>query len=354
MKEINLQKQGPAVPEVLQDCLDIFAMDAHEEMRRRTLDKVPLATPRLVCEGDTNATYYVFRPEGFGRGRPDYDATKAVVHLYPYANGMDPHMRIRSKLLQDSLIEKKQLIAFPHNTLKNNYYFLSPKDKEKVRHSNFDPLSDIVMRSLDRAGVEEIDIVGYSLGGDIGANLLKRAKITGTFAVNSVMLGEPTRIVSRSKRQLSRDFREGGFGNFVQAVKDSDLPVLEDAQGVRTKKQFPKVAASLAGFAISTIQNKENRVIKDGMAASGSNYSKFFWDATRFPSSVDIRHSIFAYGAYSKIVPEDVIKNTSRCLKDWFTIVELPYGHEAADNVVLHALLAKKAIEGIVSPASSA
>lgn len=332
----------PVIPEILSEYFDDTAQEAHERMQRMDVGDIPCPQPRLDGSGQL---YYELLPKDPDTGRVlEHDPTRAIVDFFPFANGLSPHMILRCVLLQRSLGEPVKLIAFPNNTLRTQHYGFTRPQFSDLRSGSFDPTTEGPARVFDTQGIERVDAYGYSQGGSVTANLLKRAKQSGTFMVQSVVIFDPPNIVQRTGKELFDDFSAPGMKPFRQAARDAAIPVLQEVYG--TEDNALKQLASMVVFGLGAILSKENRALARAMTG-GVRHNVFMDDAIRQGQEVDKDHSVFAYGKTGRIVTARALELLEAELAERFNVFALPGGHELADNIVVDALLAKAAIEGV-------
>lgn len=330
---VQPKNSGPIVVEGLETYADERFYSAHEILADETIGGTMTRMSRIAAIGSMSTDSIV----GVDVRHPDEAEEKhAVLVGYPFANDHQPHMQLRLDLAQRSLEEPIRFIGLPNNAVGNHYYNAEAVDTADIDSGDFAPLANLIGRMIHRQGIERVDLLGYSQGASLFASLIKANRLNGYFNIRSAMLGDPPNVMDRTKMRLIRDFSSTGTGPFEKAVRDSALETLEDAQAIRFALQKPRQILGLAKFGLS-LTLPENYAILGGMSQD-----RFVDDMS---SAVGVEQGVVAHAEHSLIAPKSVM--AAATFPDQFKTFEIKgYGHEAADNIATHALLAKMAIEG--------
>lgn len=288
------------------------------------------------------------------RSDDESNPAEAIVMPLPFGNGYAPAMHIRALAMQGLLNEPKRVLMFPNNDHKNAWYEMPNEHTlaQYITHENNpltmstrELLSETIIRAVDRLGVGQVDIVGYSQGATIGATVLARS--ANHLDTTSAMLGEPANVESRTPKQLQKDFQGDGFkalNALNQAINDSAIPALTEAQhsssGLIT---LIRQLSTLAKFGISS-KLATNKQLHNAM--TGEDFVDDLVRAESIGNLPDSRHMLIARMATSLICTPNLDERLNESgLSEHLEVIE-GYGHEGGDNVILHALMARSAIEG--------
>jgi hypothetical protein len=264
------------------------------------------------------------------RHRDEPDSKHAIIMPLPYANGWGPHVAYRAKLLQDSLEVPQRVIVFPNNTAFNTAYTFAKNEELEVSSGRFDAIAHKQFKTLDALGVESFHYIGYSQGASVGAVALKLASKSGYFEAKASGLFEAPNMIARTKKELSKAFTAGGVKPLNRAVNDSGIPGLSEAQYSRGGLDAPKQLGKFAVFGLGTLR-AANKAIKNGFT-----YNRFFKEVDMIDTSVPV---LTGAALETKIADPELVAERGG-------IIVNGYGHEMGDNIVVHAIIGKLALQG--------
>ncbi|MEK7095983.1 MAG: hypothetical protein AAB896_01695 [Patescibacteria group bacterium] len=176
--------------------------------------------------------------------------------------------------------------------------------------------------------------MGYSFGAMDAAVLSKVLKDDTELLALGIF--EPTNVMVRTPKDLQKAFTKSGLSAFKKAVKDAQIPALQEAL------RWDRLAADFIKFGLSTLFVKENKAIKSGMAAN--NLSDDLMPVLDEHPGVP---TLLASAEHSLITPPEQLYYHYGRLGNLMSRPNLDmhvvegYGHEMGDNIVLHGLLGK-------------
>lgn len=259
------------------------------------------------------------------------DDKEAVALMLPFANGYGPSMDIRASVMQD-VLQNRRVLVFPNNTKDQEWYAATENTAESLAQN--------AVAVVDSLGIEKLHVVGYSQGATIGALMLKHMPDRFDVSDSGVMLGEAPNVVKgREAKALSRAFTKGGTKPLNKAINDSGIPALSEAQHARGGIDSVRQLAMFAAFGLGT--NKAvNKQLRESM--TGDSFVSNILEADQLPARLKIVRmagSLICTDELDGAISASPINNSS------LTVVN-GYGHEGGDNVILHGLLARQAVEG--------
>ena len=273
----------------------------------------------------------------FGEQR---DEDRTVVLALPHQQAWKPSMYIRAEYMRQQTAPNSRMVVLPNNSVGNNrYYDFSPEDTQKLHAGNMTPFYLQQLRILDELDVKgTVDLTGYSLGGLTVLGIAKGAIMEGRLDVRIVNADEaPNK--QRTPKQLQSDFmKSGGWSDQRRAIKDAEIPALEQALNQRrlaldyarfgaatmlpSNKALHRAMAEAAGLddLLDTMRNNPGTTVKVGRV-SGSRVADEAAHRTYSEQYSHIPHINFA--EYSGTAA---------------------HGHATADSPVAHALMFKHAM----------
>ncbi len=324
-----------SVPETLTPYIDNNLHEAHAELTNVTVDEFWNEMPRSQMPRDDSLAEFVdLRPE------EDHDSDKVVVLPLPFANGWAPHMALRARLLQRCMDEPMRIIVLPND---RKSYHLTSEENSYVAGGNFEPLATKQLNTLQLLKVEQVSYVGYSQGATLGASALRLAALRDQFILGSSGLFEPPNIIERKPRKLQRQFIDSGK-NLNTAVNDANIAALSETQ--HSRGGFDSVIKNLGllPFVLKT-QSATNRAIHKGFS-----HPYFSNDVSAALKRNRDMHLMVVAGEESSITPADSIRTLVSSVSEGSrsrltTRFVEGYGHEMGDNIVVHALLGRLALD---------
>lgn len=300
----------------------------HEEWAAMSAEQM-LAQPaqhhKVDLGHDNFTSYYLETAKGAER-------TEAVAVLVPYTHGYSPFMQMRVRLAQAMLDKPTNFMVF-HNG-KNAYSF---DEKTPIKEA----MAEGVAIAAINAGVEKLHVLGGSQGAMIGGALLRFLPDNFDITDSGVSLHDAPNVVWREAGQLSKDFKKPGIAPLNKAINDSGLPALSKVQHSRGGFDVPGQLLGFGRFWVNS-HGKQNARLQEAMTKAD-----FVADVAldpRQPKRLDIIRN-----EKSLICTDELTRDIVRILHDTngeIVDVVSEYGHEGADNIVLHALLARRAIQG--------
>ncbi len=312
-------------------------MAKHEEFAGITLDQFidDMPNPRTVIT-IRNTNSFDLRAVDL-RASDEGSSNKAVVLPLPWGNGYSPSMYIRARAVQAFLPEATRLVMFPNNVRGEEYYsFDDHKQSDGV-----ELLGHHILTACRVMGIEEVAIAGYSQGASVGASIMKEADRYGV-DVKTAFLGDPPDTVDRTPKELKKAFMGSGLGKLNQAINESGISALSQAQLSRGGLDTPRQLLRFAGVGLNS-RIPENRRLHESMAndrfvgnivealdgSFGDEPEKALVVARMALSkvcTVDLKTTMIDAGLVSRLQSVDY------------------YGHEGGDNVVDFALRFRDAV----------
>lgn len=273
----------------------------------------------------------------------DADPTHAIVVPAPFANDWGVNLGIRMRLLHESMPFPTRLVVFPNNICSQPAYDLERKHKQRMKEiGTFEPIAGLQLRTLEKLGITRVQYMGYSQGASVGAAALRILSRGGGITPGDSGLFEAPNVVERSALQLRRDFM--GTDGFAEVVNQSGIPMLSEEQCTRGGMDTVRQAARIACFGANSML-PVNRAI-----FAAFRHARFIDDIEIATFKLQgSAHLTVGRGTNSTIVPSQAMQamkwraalDNDRGLRP---VEVLGYGHEMADNILIHTLLARMAL----------
>lgn len=330
------------MPESLNRLADDAFYQAHEELSRVTPADIRQSMPKVQHIGDpaTHAGYVDLLPQDVD------DPRKAVVMPLPFANDWGPNMALRTRFVQQ-VLPHRRVIVFPNNSMYDpNVYALNTKERYTVASGNFEPLATRQLQTLEGLGVERIQYFGYSQGASVGAVAARLAAQRGVLGLGNSGFVEAPNVMQRGPKQLRKDFMVP-LGRFNQAINDSAIPALSEILYAREGWDRARQLRMFLGFARGA-RLPDNRALHRGFG-----HETFAGDIAGVLRKAAQIRLLVGQAENSRIMPVDAagtkkvyeLQRSEANGRNRLDVVTIPeYGHEAGDNIALHALLARAAL----------
>lgn len=328
------------IPESLERYADDYFYNAHERLAATSLDEIKLGMPDVQHIGDYTRTH-----AGFVDLRPqeDYEPSSAVVVGAPFANDWGPNMALRLRLMQSSLPEPRRVVVFLNNSVYDRtVYGLQDHERGTVAAGFFEPVASRWLRTVEDMGITSVQFFGYSQGAAVGAAAARLAARQGVLEVGDSGFAEAPNVLPRTPRRLRKDFMVP-LGRFNQAINDAAVPVLSQVQRARGGLDTARQLMMFGQFARGA-RLRENRALHDGFGRE-----TFAGDVLGILRRAPHARITVARAEESRIMPADA-PGTSILRKHTGMHTVPGYGHEAGDNIAVHALLARAALYGAARP----
>ncbi len=311
----------------------------HDYLASRSLQSVvdTMPEPRIV-DGDAWRSRVIEL-----RAENEADSSKAVALHLPFGNGYSPAMHIRALTLQKLLPQDTRVIVFPNNTRGEEYQ--TPIRAHARHRSPLEVLGYRSLRVLETLGVETLAVSGDSQGAGVAAAALVFAHDRFVVPCGAASLRDPADMMNRSPRALGKAFRKTGLGNLNRAINDSGLPALSEAQRSRGGADLVLQSLGMLRFGLRDARTPMNKALHKAMAA---NDFSVYLEAAAFTGAVGsgTHVALFEDSRVSRNKQEEYYL-AHRVLGPRGGQLEIikGYGHEGGDNVVLSALLARRAFQ---------
>lgn len=261
-------------------------------------------------------------PEGLSRD-------EAVALLFPFGNGYGPSMAIRTGIMRDMLDEPLPVLMYPNNTIGQDWYDLYDEIPADVS------LAESIVESAAKNGVKKLHVITYSQGATIGGRMLHLMENNFDIEDTGVMLGDaPNVVMGRTSKQIGKDFKAGGIKTLNKAINDSAIPALSEAQHARGGLDGIRQLAGFAMFGLGAT-SFNNKRLRASMAFDGF--------ATDIVTAQQGPNNLLIVRMEDSLICTDELDAALEQTDHEVEVVP-GYGHEGGDNIVLHALLARKAI----------
>lgn len=306
---------------------DELAVMSLSEMMDDVTDRLATGTFQLGDEG------YLRLHEM--RAADEATSKQAALLFLPYGNGFSPGMRVRSAVYQRFFPEGMRLLVVGNNTLGETAYDL-PQEGNAAQQ-----LARKTMHAVARLGIEKVHVIGESQGAMVGAFLLDVAR--DELEVASFSLKDAPNTVERTEKQLLKDFQGDGLDALRAlniAISHAGLPALVRAQRSGGGLDAVPQAIGMARFGLGSLRATNKR-----MHAAMTERS--FVDALRSANAAEFgaHGQVVRYGE-SLVCTDEIYTDLGAAgLRDLLTEVRY-YGHEGTDQVILNALLNRRAMTG--------
>lgn len=156
------------------------------------------------------------------------DTDNAIALILPHLNGWEDHLYIRARVMQQLIAPEQKVIVFPDNSLGKSVMYFSDTDKKRLRSGDPGPQVEQQMAVLERMGIANIALTGYSKGAN---NALALAALgSDKIRITKVNADEAASKYRRNRAQLLSDFKDSG-GKLGGAIDDSGIPALSSLKG---------------------------------------------------------------------------------------------------------------------------
>jgi hypothetical protein len=260
------------------------------------------------------------------------DETEAIAFMLPFAHSVSPAMYIRAAVMQD-MLDNKRVLIFPNNTVNKTWY-----DVDSTHAPAAEAVAHNAVEAAARAGIGKLHVVGGSQGATVGGRMLRYLPRNFDVSDSGAMLAEaPDVVAGRSSKELGKDFKKGGVKTLNTAINDSGIPVLSEVQKVRGGMDSARQLGIFLRYAKDTVL-PINKQLREDMTG---DFVRSIAAAEKLPA-----RTVIVRMAASLICTQEMDSALSLVNNFFGNSVEVieRYGHEGLDNVVLHALLARKAV----------
>ncbi len=326
------------VPEQLTPLIDDRARGLHDMWQKMSHSDWLGLMPgtELVPVSDTQSVKIAeVNPPG------DYDPERALVLFLPHAQAWKPHMWMRAAVARQLAAPDSRMIVFPNNGYKDEAYTLSDHDTSK----GYKPLAEQFARVLEKKGVGQVALVGYSLGGILAPAVA--AVNSDKFQTLHIGSFEAPN-VNRTDKELKDAFMADGLGNFRASVADAEIPALSKAMSLG------RFGLDLYKFWRTNATDPTNQYLTK-MMEKGLLTNKLLVEAGAVDPETVItvgRMATSAIAASPKALPGNFVLHSVDRFN--FRSYSGPYdhGHTTGDNIFAHGLMIKDAL-GASNPSHS-
>lgn len=334
--------EDPVLPESYRPEMRDGDFEAHGQLARTTLDEFTAGMTELSVfdGGDWEAKYVDIRGDDEG------GSDKAILMPLPFGNGYSPAMHIRVETMRRMLPEDVRVLVFPNNSGSEKTHTPFVEHEVNRDRNAVHMLARRVLTIAENLGVEHAATVGYSQGASVGAALLRingERNMLNTSA-SSAMLVEPANVFDQTPKQLKKRMMKSGIGPLNRAINDSNIPALSETQHSRGGADAVR---QLYGFATDVRKGAADPVNQELHVAMAKEH---FTADILAAEKRDVLHfgTLVAFMGASTLTAGLDTDGLNQILTDaglgQSEMVE-GYGHEGGDNVILHALMARKALE---------
>lgn len=344
IKLMSKEQTTPFIPVELQPQWDGHAREVHSQWQAKSAEDLlaSMPEPQVVDLSDgTQARCWVMEPDG------DYDERSVLAQSLPHAQGLKPTMFSRTKLAQDLLDKPRLSVVFPNSTKKEPAYTLTAEQQVRVANGDVSPVIEKRLRVLEKLGFATglLAITGFSDGGQKAAAMA--AKASEHYEVEAVGVFEPPNVMERSAKELRKAFTDGGLKPLQKAVRDSAIPAHSDLffrkyRGILWPAHYLGEFASF-GLAQGIPENKANQ-----QSFCHDNLSEDLLDIRVNQVAARL---LLANMRDGKIAPTDQMKRIQAESVPWMAgsspdlVTVSGYGHEGGDNILVHGLLVRLALQ---------
>jgi len=323
-------------PPMLPDCLapdwatNMMLQERHAQLQHTSLEDYATGMPQAHWDPEGLLHVDTLKHDPYSVA----DERTAVIVPIPFATGWRPHMAARVDLLNAALGGSNRMIALPNSAHGAPATQYSRKERAAFAQGDYTFLSEKVLRMLEREGIENVSVAGYSQGSVVGASIAKAVAVSGVQKLEAAALSEMPTIVQRSAARLAIDFVRTGMSGYVTAMDGTEIPLL--CQSVTPAGRV--VAAREFGQYLRTVFLPENVAIGRGL-----RFATFGSVVLQAAQNNDAQFG-FMRAERSTVTPNEPFQGLVRNLEDHLLgrvqSVEIPgYGHEFGDHSVALALV---------------
>jgi hypothetical protein len=295
-------------------------------------------TPFHVAEDV--ASHSLVRPHL--QGSEYADPKKAIVMPFPFAIGLNPSMYMRAEYMANTIVGGMNVLALTSLAIGSRAVALTKQQRGRIAKGDFTPQTDSQIRAIEKNGIETVHMFNYSLGVPTGLALAERIQKSGVAELETVTAIESPNSQMRTALQLAKDFGSTPVSDLNEAIRDTEIPayVYVSHAGVGGRGRITQNVSLLKYMAGAALP--ANVALARGMCTDtvGDQISAVVDD-----DSLRKLHHIRAEN--STIVEAGRFTEINRQFegRDNFDSFSIPgYGHEAGDQIVLMAALARRAI----------
>lgn len=216
MRAMNLGEMTKGLPIETAERL----VSAHNYWASKTLEDVQaeMPSPTVVEVGDRAVKAIIIPPRS-----TDVDKTRTIVRMAEHMQAHTAGQFMSAAILRDVVAPESEVIMLQNNSRGQEAQTIDGKLKMDIIKRGLVALAEDKMRVLEKLGVENASITGWSMGGGMGVALAA----VGSDKVNitHVNSDEPPSKPGRTTVGLMLDFiKSGGYDDQLAAVADTRLP----------------------------------------------------------------------------------------------------------------------------------
>lgn len=226
---------------------------------------------REVKEAPNGIKYAVLR----GNNPEKYSDTDALVMFNPHANTATPNMLVRAELIRrvaekenvvDAQGKLKPVIMLSSPGIGGTSLELTKEERRFLRCGEFGPAAEKMLKAVEAEGFGHVALLGYSEGADM-AMAGARGAYSANIDLDSVAVGDPVGVESRSRAQLLTDFMKAP--DLKPSIERTGLDVQQKALNTGDMMRFLLSAATptnlrfYKGMTVDSFEARANEIIEE-------------------------------------------------------------------------------------------
>lgn len=263
--------------------------------------------------------------------------TNSVIMPLPfgYSNNIATH--VKASAIQEVLPARTRLLAFPHNTIFDQYY----KIDNKYQNDVLDALARYTLSSCVSLGINNILVSGYSQGASVGAKVVSLASAYD-IKVSGALLGESPNTIERSIDEIRKDYSSSTMSPNI-ALKDSGIKLLSRID--LPSSSVPSLTL-VSKFIKIGLMEYINQACALHESVTGNDFVNDLKESQReFDDLADSRLAVIGM-SLSKVMVASLVDNFFEDDQDirvhYYEVNG--YGHEGGDNVIDWALRTRQVV----------
>lgn len=216
--------------------LDESIQHALHEMNQKDPDQLIHELKESVDQSEAGVVYAMLR----GNNPGEYSDKSALVMFNPFAGAATSNMLVRAEFVRevakhadirdpdDGKLKPVVMLASPG--LLGSKLFLSEEERSELKRGELGPAARELLRAVSEKEFGQVALLGFSQGADM-ALAGARSAYSANLDVQSVAIGDPAGVETRSSSELARDFFKAGAGDLKKVVTATGLDAQKKALG---------------------------------------------------------------------------------------------------------------------------
>lgn len=272
----------------------------------------------------------------------EVDESQSIVLAHPYRNGWYgfPHLRIRSEVTRDFVAPNSRVVVLPSNAVGEQYYDLkqfTELERGQMKRGVMDPFGQQQIRTVEgvqkKYALGELLLTGYSQGGSTVLSMA--AQNNDRLNIVRVNADEVPSKSGRTAGETQTDFRKTS-DNFIKAAQEAGIPALSAVH------RLDRAIYGMGKFVFGSLASYDGRLMKKAMAGHVGS------DLSQAANTNEVLTKVgFVEG--SDLFDESITRSPGLRAPNLRFVEYHGQGfrkHGSADNVILHALMARDGLIG--------